>query len=620
MLADNITYLKQNDFKLYEALKKRETNPEISNVFLEDTKNGFKTLRIEKNNRSVLLHSKYDPQREAEVIINLLERREAITPDTHVIFYGLGLGFHIDAFIKRYPNNNFSIFEPSVECLIDFLGQIQLRNYSARRLKYFQGEYDSSVLSGFIRAVLTNASRHTIVCCLPSYQSIFEKEYQKFLNQFRDEIKITRNVIHTNYAYKKRWIVNSLINFKDILHTPNILIEHADKFKGKKAILVSAGPSLDYEIKNLKLIKEKGLAYIFCVGSAINTLTYNDIKPDAMCTFDPTELNNQLVFKKINELKIDTVPMIFGTSVGFEVLQNYNGPKFHMITTQDTIGPYFLKRASGLPIELVRDAPTIAIVTLELLHILGFEEIILVGQNLAYLNKKNYAEGIEYYENQEINESESIKAEDVTGNSVYTTDTYLSMKRIMESYIEAYKMNVTNTTRGGIKIEGTKYMELDQVIIEKLKSSIVNAKIFEEICQTDLYDHDYLETQYIKMEKALESYMGLLAAIRQQLIKTEELIINKNEKQATYMHKKLDDLIKKLEANDFAIVFAFPMNRVEYVLLAKKIEQVKLETNELKKIGELITLYKNFVNLLYNENQLNQEIIGILKKDVQIEN
>jgi len=33
-------------------------------------------------------------------------------------------------------------------------------------------------------------------------------------------------------------------------------------FKDKPAILVSAGPSLDYEIENLRYIKENGLAYI----------------------------------------------------------------------------------------------------------------------------------------------------------------------------------------------------------------------------------------------------------------------------------------------------------------------------------------------------------------------
>ena len=149
-------------------------------------------------------------------------------------------------------------------------------------------------------------------------------------------LKNKRSGIRTDYAFQERWILNSMKNFKEVLSTPNILLEKKGQFKDKPAILVAAGPSLNEEIENIRYIKDNGLAYIFSVGSAINTLIYHDIYPDAACTYDPT-VNNQKVFEKTKERGIKEIPMIFGSSVGYETLVDYPGNKYHMITSQDTV-------------------------------------------------------------------------------------------------------------------------------------------------------------------------------------------------------------------------------------------------------------------------------------------
>src|SRR5690606_2967005 len=106
-----------------------------------------------------------------------------------------------------------------------------------------------------------------------------------------------------------RWILNSMKNFKEVLSTPNILLEKRGAFKDKPAILVAAGPSLNEEIENIRYIKENGLAYIFSVGSAINTLMHHNIYPHAATTYDPT-VKNQIVFEKVKEKEIIEIPMI----------------------------------------------------------------------------------------------------------------------------------------------------------------------------------------------------------------------------------------------------------------------------------------------------------------------
>jgi len=618
VLADNIIFLKKNCPVLYEILKKGEDETEKSLITLEDTKNNKKTLRIEKDEKSLYLHSKYDPIREAETIIDKLEEREEIDDESQVIFYGLGLGYHIDSFIKRFPDTAFSIYEPSIEVFKQFLEYRNLKDISTKKMLILQCEVKPEVMDEFFNIVLNNADQKTIIMDLPIYQSAFKEQHNRFSNRFLELIKGKRSSLNVNYAFQKRWIINSIINFKEVLNTPNILMQDENIFKDKAAILVAAGPSLDYEIENLRIIKEKGLAYIFALGSAVNALIHHNIFPDAICTYDPSEDNNKLVFKKINEMQINSIPLIFGSSVGFEVLQDYQGPKYHMVTTQDTIANYFLKTENEKGILKVADAPTIAVVTLELLNKLKFSTIVLVGQNLAYKDKKNYADGIDYsqsdaYELQE----KTLKIKDVLKNEIETNDSFNRMRSQMEFYIKSSDVPIINTTIGGAHIEGTEFMQLERVMNDKLQFKRVQGNEFGVMMKSDLYDKKYLCSKLKLMEDENSKYKTLLSEIRQQILKIKELVKNSNIKQISIMYNKLDYFINKLEANEFFKVITMPMNRVQYELLVNNIKRIKIEKNELKKTKQALKNVEPFIDLLYSDNNLNEKIMEGLRESIE---
>ena len=161
-------------------------------------------------------------------------------------------------------------------------------------------------------------------------------------------------------------------------------------------------------------------------------------------------------------------------------------------------------------------------------------------------------------------------------------------------------------------------MLMDEVLKERFGTPILEGKTFKNIIQSDLYDKTYLKAQLIKMTKQHERYKDLLVALKQQLTKVNELVINKNTKQGSLMYQKLDRLILELEANDFARVFSLPMNRVEHELLSMNVRRLKTEKNELKKIGELIAYVNAFINLLYGDSQLNQQMIQILTESINL--
>lgn len=610
MLADNIIYLRKHNPDLYQELS--QLNDVSKEVLIEMARSGQNTLRVMNQGKSNYLHSKYDPQKEAEAVIEKFTVREEITVDSHIVFYGAGLGYHIDSFVNKYPEVDFSIFEPSIEVINYFLNEKSLSKYSSQAFKGITCEAVEVNIQTFFNKTLQTSSKRTIICVLPSYENVFNDNYQAFLKAIKDFTKIKRSSIHTNLAFKQRWILNSVINFENVLKTPNVLLESKNDFSDKTAILVAAGPSLDLELENLKRIKTEKMAYIFSVGSSINTLVENDIIPDAMCTYDP-QGTNQNVFEKVYSSEITSIPMIFGTSVGCETVQRYNGPKCHMITSQDTISRYFLKPIDHNELIMVNDAPSIAVMTLELLQKMNFKEIILVGQNLAYKNKVYYAGGIDYGTQVNANDNTHlIEVDDVLGNKIHTNESLNRMRFDLEMRITQAPVPVINTTVDGAAIKGTTFRRLEDLILENLTSAY-DISAFEKMNKTE-YDFNYIKDRFKNVKLSYERYKMLLVKIKELILKTDILITNQNLKQGESMYQKIDRLVLELESNDYVKVFVIPMFRVEYELLVANLQRVRSENKSLKKLKGQIIYLDAFINQLSNDYDTESKIIIILEK------
>ncbi|WP_162880692.1 motility associated factor glycosyltransferase family protein [Paraliobacillus sediminis] len=609
MLIENILFLKKNYPGIREDLLEFEEQINDNLVKVVDSKSGNPTLEILSTNGVVYLHSKYDPKKEAQRFIE--QYKESIQEYDHVFFYGIGLGYHVEAFMERYPNITFTMYEPSMEVLSNYLSIKRLEKLPTALLNAIYVEKFENDYLAFINKLTSTINKNLLFIPLPSYERIYKKKYQKFINQFKTTIKNSRAGLHTNISYQKRWTINTIKNFPKTFETPNILKDVNNKyFINKPGIIVSAGPSLTGEIKNLKYIKEHGLAYIFSVGSSINTLIEYGIYPDAACTFDPS-VKNQKVFEKLKEKHIVDIPLIFGSSVGYETLENYSGLMFHMLTNQDTISPRLL---SGLEDDqILFDAPSIAIVTYQLMVKLGFSRIILVGQNLAFQNSKRYAEGIDYGDNSNtITNREKEKViiiKDVYGNDVETSESFLRMKTDLEIYIQNHKnIETINTTKGGANINGTTFMKLDDVINNKLITrSIVNSSWKEAESNYDL-DFTLDKLKIINKSRiALKQQLDDLVNLFSQLNYIKKENPDKIEKNLN----KIDKNFKNIKNNDFFLLFISPMLRVQLEILGKNSAEIKYENDIVKKIKminkhhgnltkDIVEHYK-FITTYFNE-------------------
>lgn len=599
---------KKNDI-LYKKLMKIEEERNFL-IKKEKSKSGEPTLIVNYEGSDIYLHSKYNPIAEA---IRFVQQFDDITDYEHILFIGTGLGYHLLEILRTNKSINFSVFEPNIEVLYHFLTEVNLEKLGPNRIKNIFSDL-SEVTDAYNFVEVLGIMNTNIT--FPISEKISKVEIDHNMNLITNVLKDKKNTIITNAAFQKRWIINSIKNFPSILKTPNILVDiDVSDFKGKPVILVSAGPSLSYEYEYLKYIKDHGLAYIFSVGSAINSLIENDIYPNATLSYDPTE-GQFKVLAKLKEKNIDSVPLIFGSTVGYETLVDYPGSMIHMLTSQDTVSANLLDTSTD--IDIVLDAPSIAIVTFQLLTLLHVSEIILVGQNFSYMDNRRYADGIEYdFVKNELSEEEKrevIEVENVEGELVSTSEGFLRMKANLEYHIQQNSfIPVINTTQKGAMIKGSTYKLLKEVIYENLqKEHITNENWYNK---KSSYDVNYVNKQVVLLNEENKQILMLIEKSSKVLDKIESILdknsINKLEK----LYGEFDLEFNKLKQNIFYYTIIEPMIRVQNEVLANKTKEIKFEQNTRKKARLVIASFSEFINVI----RLNFEFVKPIFDEFMIE-
>ncbi|WP_194841152.1 motility associated factor glycosyltransferase family protein [Sporosarcina cascadiensis] len=572
-------------------------------------------MKVLHDGKPLYLQSKYDPQKEAQRFAGKFDGEVS----KHVLFAGIGTGAHIQAFMEKHPDAKFSIYEPNEEVLHMYLSNFRLNDLPIRHLeKIFTGTEEETVMAE-VQQLLAASNNVIKIITLPVYEKIYGEQIQIIFQKALNSVKDRHSALATNIAFQKRWTINSIKNFPTVLQTPNILHDiNQSAFEGKPAIIVAAGPSLNEEFENLRYIKEHGLAYIFSVGSAINALIEQGIYPDAACTYDPQDINYRVI-QIIKDKEIKEIPLVFGSSVGFETLESYPGELLHMIVSQDTVSPAFIEFSEKIQLNFVNDAPSIAVVTFQLLAKLGVSHIILVGQNLAYIANQHYAKGIDYgtgsqtVSEEKLGLANSIK--DVYGNEVKTTDGFNRMRQQLEMYISSHpQVKVWNTTKGGAAIQGAEFRALEDIIQNDL-----NGTIFREGWTRPIHGYctDHLEKKLQEMDRqgniletVLKRILDVLKSIHQ------EVNLNRTN-QLEKKYNQLDAEINAMKDNNFYKTFVEPMVRVQQEFLNQNIKHVRHENQALKKGEVILAEFSNFITECAQNYNFAHQLYKEMKSEIE---
>lgn len=477
MLKENYDILKER----YPFLLEEMENSEMTDcIWLGEAQNKDKILVINKNNRNWRLGSIIDPGHAAHLYgLRYMKRAFCI-----YFVFGLSDGRYVREMLKQYDKTNqiivcepdLAVFKKACETfnLADILKDERVHLYipgktqSVERIMKQNMQYADFKVMEF--------------CILPGYDIL----YQKACEEFQDEIlrKQLDDVIKRGTCIGFNRIVpqNTLRNMKNMIGQKNIyqLAEKMQKvdISNVPAILVSAGPSLDKNIKELK--KAEGKALIIVVDAAIRTVVKAGIQPDIVCTIDPNAPD-----RFIDGVELGDAIWCCDRLTRPLILERY-GKNIYYYGFFEEGWNQKIEELLPYPFPDLPSGGNVTSIALALACYLGFQKIILMGQDMAFTGGVSHTAGIQgaLGENDAYIKSRYImQVEGIDGEMLETDFQMWYYKQWFERAIRENKgvIEVINATEGGAKIEGAKNRRLCDVIAEECKGELQFLTLIKDV-------------------------------------------------------------------------------------------------------------------------------------------
>lgn len=531
----NLEYIRKSNYSLYEKILKSNASSIIEKV--KDSLN----LLVQNKYCKCFLHSIYDINRENREIFKNVNLESSL-----LIHFGIGF-FHVMDYLKENFKklNEIIIIEPNIAILKEIFEYIDLeliekQYFKINILSSDIDEDESKLLSYKIQYYIKKGIDFSFNI---SYRTLYIEEYERIYRNIVETIKAIKVQYSTVNYFRDKWIDNV---FSNLQHESIPVESFFNKFKENIAIMVSAGPSLNKDIEELK--KLKGKVFIAAVGTAARILNKNGIKPDFCFALDANETEMK-IFQDINT---ENSVLCYSNTLYKGIFKIYKGKKVRMITEGDNLTEYLYKK-SHLEYSTVYSGYSVANTSLDVLNKMGFKKVILLGQDLCFSNGEYHAKGSflpENFDTKAYFGNGYIKEKNIYNEDVYTIASFISMRKSFEDYLKKHKyVEVVNCTQGGLKIQGTTNKNLEDLINEM-----------------QLYNNNI---QYV-INEVFDSCNGTA-------------YLEKLKNSITIMEKEIDEL-KKINDEKYNKIFKMKNDKMNLDMKIRKMENLDEFEDKMEKI------------------------------------
>ncbi len=420
-----------------------------------------------EDGETINIHSTEDPVECANQAIDLLGK---IEKEGIVVLFGFGLGYFAEEIIKRFEKGHILLIYEAVPGI--FRQALKLKDLSellgTDRVKIVIGRNadNFSVIHSHHHHIING--KFWVIEHKPSVK-LNPIAYDNFMKRLKEEKSLADIGISTVISRGKEFIDAFFSNVESIMRKPGVN-GLRDIFKGCKAIIVSAGPSLDRNVHLLK--KAKGKAVIVAAGGAIPTLLACDIIPDLVVEIDPASENIEDKFQGIPLLK--KIPFISLIQYTPELIKIYPGPLF-MNSVLGNVAFVWLDNTWEDKGTIECFGGSVAHLAFAAAEYIGADVIAMVGQDLSYAGERihtiGYSDALDRKLKEGMKEKKdnilnSIPVKNIFGEDVFSIQQFLSFKTSFENRIKASGKIVVNATENGLPIEGAVNMRLMDFIDE----------------------------------------------------------------------------------------------------------------------------------------------------------
>jgi hypothetical protein len=499
---------------------------QLGDFFVEPAKSGKMTIRYAKDNDSFFLHSPYDPEREAE---QYAERAlKDAGQGNFNIFFGLGLGYGVAEIVKRLPEKDrVFIFEPHFDLFyLAFCHNDLTQIFARQQMVLTCDKHTSGAMSSYMNLYEMASFTGLRMFGSPAFERLPNATYfEEFADKVRYEMTAIGGNIQTLMVMGEMQQMNIILNFPHIYDNPPF--KHLiDRFKGKPAIIVSAGPSLE---KNMHLLPElKDRALIIAVDTSTKPLMAKGIHPHVVVTGDPQEENA----RHLMGVDLPDVYLVAEPQSPVRSVNNWTGPKF-MCTFHDNMMQW-VDRVMGDRGRVVVWG-SVAVMAYDIAVKIGADPIVFIGQDLSFPEGRTYTSGT-VFEVEDKQDMTTKRYDDTGTRMIDMIDIYgqpIKTNRQMYAYFNFMKNRFTspevkdrrivNATEGGIlKSDKVEILSLQETI-DKYMQERFDVEALLKVAYDEGNDINFpnlfaeLDTLLADIRTALDNAQRGINAVKQTL-------------------------------------------------------------------------------------------------------
>ncbi len=614
VLEENIDLIKKYDSNL--ANKILMFKEEKSNLEICKTQEGEYNLVY----RGCCLHSQKGAIKEAKDIASKVDEEE----NSIRVIFGLGLGYVVEEISNKIKKSKIIVYEPALDIIHYVLSIAKIDSLYKNNVFLCN---DKETLAEYVLENTDNKSKMKLIYT-KSYKEIFPNEFNEILQTIQTSQGQHSANVNTIIKKAPQALNNTYANLKKVLNLPYIM-QYKDIYKGKTALIISAGPSLKDNIETIKNNKDKFV--IFCVNVAMEYVINSGIEPDFIIDIEAAGADYQ--YKDIDISNSYLILEPFSHYLKYDI----QAKKVITYISKNNFLNGWLR--SGLEIDdNLETMGTVSYTALDCAYIMGFDKIILIGQDLAYKDGQCYAKGSRYEDLECVFDEKQNKyviqardfekyAQKLLGKSsdavfkyakkyianlnknIYTiksqNNTYLPTQAGYALFVEWFEkvaqrykkekpdIKLINSSTGGAQINGFENVCLIDAVknsekIEKYELSNCTVKYRKEVILNKIKEHLeglYVYDNYAKdVQKYCEKFLNEL--------KTKKVITSNALKYMKKHNDSLNMLLNYQKNQDWRIYLA----RFSYLILPLIEEDFSKDITTTKETMEkLLKIYNNIV-------------------------
>ncbi|NLT96394.1 MAG: motility associated factor glycosyltransferase family protein [Clostridia bacterium] len=573
----------------------------IGNTVLEIGKShqGYDNIRYKlENGKKVYLHSIYNIQREWQIIEKDLdvEKKDAV-----YIVYGLGLGYHIKELKKKISNRSFIfVIEKNKDIISTYINTQDFSEIALGNIFFFFGN-EEEILTR-INQKLFNFSIMPLLgnltnVIIPSYRNIYGQWINEMQKKIFDVIRHTFFMLGNDMEDTIIGIRNNLENIKVLLESPSIE-GLKDAYLNSPVIIVSAGPSLDKNVHQLK--NAQGKALIIATDAVLSTLKKHNIVPDGVVSIERILLTYEKFYKdKIFDPKTVFIgppvvrPEIFDTMKNNKKLVCLKmGEKINEWINNDIVGDN----------RLLFMGTSCAHIAFSFAKHIGANPIIFIGQDLAYTK-----EGVTHSNDVEIKDKVDINSHNSDITYVKGIDgDLLPTNHAFKNFLTWFELEISkdnsgreyiDATEGGAYISGTKIMTLKNAIEEYCTKAVV--PLCEKVVPSELNQEKYAKA-IKEIEKLIETFQKIKKECNIQILRLDKLqnkVIKDKKQLSVTDREKILKVLNQAKTAENMILYhdvARTLFQSSFMMAAAKVRMLGNELND-ENLKENVVIQKRMI-------------------------